>query len=570
MKLPKMFSIQIALVLLSVSFLCIAESAAVDNNRLQASPQSNEEINEQTQKQKTQASEGENADKMAKVNSDDTPKSLDHIQSTFRLVKNKAKKLSEKPFERTGANIPEQYSNMNYDQYMAIHFDPDKSLWHQDKQFELQFFHPGFLYTDPVTIKVVNKDKSVKTLNFSSDQFKYYGPSESLKDIESSGLGYAGFRVHYPLSEQVNKQEMMVFLGASYFRLVGPSQQYGISARGLAIDTAEPNGEEFPFFSEFYVIEPDDNQEHLIIFAVLNSESVSGAYKFTVASDINTSVSVESEIYARKDVNKLGIAPLTSMFLQGSASLRKFDDFRPQVHDSDGLLVHTSDDRWLFRPLVNPRALSVVSFSNVNPKGFGLLQRDINFANYQDAQANYHKRPGLWVKPSQDWGEGRVELVEIPTDSETNDNIVTYWVPKQPLKAGESMAFNYVISTVHHNPSSLQRAYVVRTANAWGAIPGEPNPPEKTHRRMIVDFYSDKLALVDSKVKMEAQVNALGGEISNVNVFKLPDNKTWRLAFEVKTKDDSDVVDLRANLMFRGKAISEYWHYVYKESEVND
>src|SRR5262249_38918196 len=242
-------------------------------------------------------------------------------------------------------------------------------------------------------------------------------------------LGYAGFRVHAPIKTPKYFDEVIVFLGASYFRAVGKDQAFGLSARGLAIDTAAPKGEEFPSFEEFWLVTPAAKAKELEIYALLDSVSLTGAYHLVVQPGEQTAVHVEARLFLRRAVEKIGMAPLTSMFFHGENTRREFDDFRPEAHDSDGLLVHHGNDEWLWRPLDNPRTVDVRGFHAMSLKGFGLIQRDRDFGSYQDLETRYETRANGWVVPNGDWGSGRVELVEIPAKTDTNDNIVAYWVP---------------------------------------------------------------------------------------------------------------------------------------------
>src|SRR5690606_23556797 len=279
------------------------------------------------------------------------------------------------------------------------------------------------------------------------DFFIYHGDPVQVPADAISRLGYAGLRVHYPLNKPQYKDEFLVFQGASYFRLVGPGQAYGLSARGLAINTAEASGEEFPAFREFWLIKPAADASRMWFIALLDSPSLTGAYSFELAPGAPTSVRVEARLFPRADITKLGIAPLTSMFFYGENRTRFIDDFRPEVHDSDGLLMQTGAGEWIWRPLANPPELRVTSLQDRNPLGFGLLQRHRNFVTYHDTEAKYVRRASICIEPDGQWGAGRLELVVIPTDSDTNDNIVAYWVPSAPVKAGSDWRFRYKLTT---------------------------------------------------------------------------------------------------------------------------
>ncbi|KDC49524.1 glucan biosynthesis protein G [Pseudoalteromonas fuliginea] len=492
--------------------------------------------------------------------------------SLFDVISARAKKLASEEYIAPKNIELDALNNIDYQDYRSIRFKQDKSVWKDEGLYELQLFHPGFLYKTPVTINTVNSDSKRTRLPFSTDFYQYDGTAAPLKEeitksIANTQLGHAGFRLHYPLNTNEYKDEVMVFQGASYFRVVGPKQVYGLSARGLAIDTAEASGEEFPMFKEFWLVKPKLDQTNIVMFALLDSPSVSGAYRFDVDPTTNTAVKVNMQIFARKDVKKLGIAPLTSMFYHGENSTKFFDDYRPEVHDSDGLLTQSQDNKWVWRPLNNPAQLSVTSFTYENPKGFGLAQRDRDFNNYFDTEAHYHDRPSLWIEPEGEWGNGRVELVEIPTDTETNDNIVSYWVPEKPFKAGDSLKLSYKMTTFNAHLNQHEKARVVRTRIGSAALPGEDNPPPKSHRQFTVDFSGPELNQLSKKLDLKADIQLTTGEVSDVTIQKLPDTYGWRVAFKIAPQDGKPV-DMRLSLKLREKEISEVWSYVWYPNDI--
>src|SRR6266480_8079722 len=349
----------------------------------------------------------------------------------FEQVATRAKDLAKEPFDDSH-NVPKWLLEMSYDQWRDIRFKPDRSLWIDAKQkFTVQFFHPGLFYDRLIAINVV-EGRGVHPLAFSPNQFDY-GKNDFASRVPQ-GLGYAGFRVHYPIKARDYFDEVIVFLGASYFRAVGKEEGFGLSARGLGIDTAESWGEEFPYFKEFWLVSPAPRADRLTLYALLDSPSLTGAYRFVLRPGEQTAVEVECRLFLRKEVRKLGIAPLTSMFFHGENTNRAFDDFRPEVHDSDGLLLSFAGGEWLWRPLDNRRTLNVSHLRMEKPRGFGLLQRDRDFDHYQDLETQPERRVSAWVEPSGGWGAGSVELVEIPTPSDTNDNVVAYWVPEKMPK----------------------------------------------------------------------------------------------------------------------------------------
>jgi len=474
-----------------------------------------------------------------------------------------ARTSATESYEQDDHGLNSKLKEIDYTTYRSIRFKPEQSLWHGENDYELQFFHPGFLYEYPVTIHTIGESNKPERLAFNSDMFNYDGSASGLAGLTDEKSGFAGFRVHYPIKNEEYKDEFAVFLGASYFRLVGKNQVYGISARGLAIDTALAKGEEFPHFTEFWIIEPSKGKP-ITIYARLESPSVAGAYKFVIQPDVDTSVKVESWLFARDDVNKLGIAPFTSMFLYGENTEKRHDDYRPEVHDSDGVLMVTHADEEIWRPLTNPARLQVTSLSDANPKGFGMLQRDGKWDNYLDAEANYHLRPGLWVTPEAGFEKGRLEVVEIPTKSEIHDNIVAFWTPEKPFKAGESLYFAYELKTVEQNPFVSELASVVRTRQGKAVLPGDEFKDDalSTTRQFSVDFSAPSDTAFDNK-SMKLVVQGTNGTISQQRLYPVADGQEWRATFFVKPKE-KQTVDMRAYIEKDGKRVSEVWNYVYQ------
>ena len=474
-----------------------------------------------------------------------------------------ARTSATESYEQDDHGLNSKLKEVDYTTYRSIRFKPEQSLWHGENDYELQFFHPGFLYEYPVTIHTIGESNKPERLAFNSDMFNYDGSASGLAGLTDEKSGFAGFRVHYPIKNEEYKDEFAVFLGASYFRLVGKNQVYGISARGLAIDTALAKGEEFPHFTEFWVIEPSEGKP-ITVYARLESPSVAGAYKFVIQPDIDTSVKVESWLFARDDVSKLGIAPFTSMFLYGENTEKRHDDYRPEVHDSDGVLMVTHAGEEIWRPLTNPERLQVTSLSDANPKGFGMLQRDGEWGNYLDAEANYHIRPGLWVTPEAGFEKGRLEVVEIPTKSEIHDNIVAFWTPEKPFNSGESLYFAYELKTVEQNPFVSELASVVRTRQGKAVLPGDEfkNDSLNTTRQFSVDFSAPSAIAFDNE-SMKLVVQGTNGTISQQRLYPVADGQEWRATFFVKPKE-KQTVDMRAYIEKDGKRVSEVWNYVYQ------
>lgn len=474
-------------------------------------------------------------------------------------VAKQAQHLAAQPYQDPSGKVPQWLLDLAYDQYRDIRFRPEKALWRDRKlPFSIQFFHPGSYYDRAVRINEVTPS-GVVPVSFSPDQFDY-GKNEFGSRVPQN-LGYAGFRVHYPIKTPTYQDEVVVFLGASYFRAVGRDEGYGLSARGIAIDTALPSGEEFPWFREFWLVRPRASARELTLFALLDSPSATGAFRFVVAPGVQTRTDVEMRLFPRKAIRKLGIAPLTSMFLRGENSIIKGPhDYRPEVHDSDGLLIAANSGEWLWRPLENPSELNVASFELTSPRGFGLLQRDRNFDHYQDIEARPDLRPSAWIEPKGEWGAGRVELVEIPTRDDTNDNIVSYWVPEaaaspeSPISATYSVFWYGVDST--------------RPPGGWTEATRRDTGGQAGARRLLVDFEGDALGKLAADAVVEGVVTVVDteaepkpAEVLEQQVIYNPVTHGRRLVFQVKPPDDGPV-ELRAFLRHGDDVITETWSYL--------
>ena len=474
-----------------------------------------------------------------------------------------AKRSAQQDYRPADAIKNETLNQLSYQQYKAIRFKPSESIFNGLYPYEVQLFHSGFLYKQPVNINVIDYKNRVNSLPFSTQYFNYGALASEVPSAIQNGGGFAGLRVHYPLNNSKYKDELVSFLGATYFRLVGSQQKYGISARGLAIDTGMPEGEEFPYFTDFWLLEPA-NGKTLTIYAKMDSPSITGVYKFTIQANSQAEIEVSAWLFAREDIDKLGLAPFTSMFLYGENSMNKPDDYRPEVHDSDGLMLLTSTNEQLFRPLNNPNRLRITSLADTSPKGFGMLQRDIQYQHYLDSEADYHLRPGVWVSPQAGFSKGRLELVEIPTTSETNDNIVAYWVNDNPVRLGDSLFVSYQLKTVSADPHEYKQASVLRTLQGANRLPGEKSDDESLTRRFIVDFtMPDGIAL--KAESLSANISASNGTIDDMRVFTSNFNNEIRASFLFTPKDGKSVNDMRVIITHNDKPISEVWTYVYEK-----
>jgi glucans biosynthesis protein len=472
----------------------------------------------------------------------------------FADVRRRAEMLANQPFQTAGSNLPDFFKNLDYDQYRDIRFRADHSLWRAEGlPFEVQFAPLGFLFKQPVIINVVADGES-QPVEYANDLFDY-GKNQTPDHIPKD-LGFAGFKVMYPLHTDSHYDEVAVFLGASYFRAVGQNQSYGISVRGLAIDTGLTKPEEFPYFREFWLEKPGKDATELTVHALMDSQSVTGAYRFVIKPGLNTQIEVRASLFVREKVQKFGVAPLTSMFFHGALNERFFDDFRPQVHDSDGLLMANGKGEWIWRPLNNPVRLRISAFQDHNPRGFGLLQRDRNFENYQDLEAHYHSRPSIWVEPQGDWGRGSVQLIEIPSTAERYDNIAAFWTPEKPVEAGQQLEYNYRLSFFLDLPNLSSGGRTLSSRVGAGGA-GDLN---SERRRFVVDFGGENLAKLADEPPVEAVVSASTGQIQNVVVHKNPQTNGWRLSFELLPQGDASS-ELRGFLKLGNDVLTETWSY---------
>jgi glucans biosynthesis protein len=454
--------------------------------------------------------------------------------------------------------LPPSLANLSFEQYRDISFRPESALWHGEAMFEVQFFHRGYRNRQRVNIFEVGPE-AVAPVPYSPQLF-IFGHSVKAPRAGEARLGFAGFRVHYPLQTPNYKDEVIAFLGASYFRVLGRNERYGASARGLAIDTADPAGEEFPTFTDFWLVRPRAGDRSLTVYALLDSRSVTGAYRFEIRPGGVTQVEVHCELYPRRAIAKLGVAPLTSMFLYSEDGTgKRFDDFRPQVHDSDGLMSETGQGHWIWRPLGNPRELRVNRFMDDDPRGFGLIQRERSFSRYQDASAQYQLRPSYWIQPIGSWGRGGVELVEIPSDEEIHDNIVAYWVPAAPVQAHKALGFAYLLSAYLTAPDwpPAGRAVSTRTGNPASDNAGH-FPADA--RRIVVQFAGGDLEGLAAAQPVKAEVRANNAAVGAPTVRRLGETGAWQVELLVTPKARKPV-DLQCFLTLYGEVLTETWVY---------
>ncbi len=464
-----------------------------------------------------------------------------------------ARALAKKPYEAPDSSMPKVLNDLSYDQYRDIRFKPEASVW-ADKglPYQMQLFHRGFYFKDPVEIAIVENGTATH-LAYDPAMFSY-GPLVP-QPIPTEDIGFSGFRLHAPINRPEYFDEVVVFQGASYFRSLGKGQIYGLSARGLALKTADPEGEEFPIFRAFWVETPVAGTDTCVIYALLDSPSVSGAYRFSVRPGYPTLIDVEAQLFPRVDLTKVGLAPGTSMFFFSANGRADVDDFRPEVHDSDGLLMVTGHGGRLWRPLANPKELQISAFQDRSPRGFGLVQRDRAFANYQDLEAGYERRPSLWIEPVGDWGAGAVTLVEIPTSSEVHDNIVAYWAPQDKIPANSEFSFAYRMGWGGDPSLAAGSAYVSATRSGRAN-----NGGSSAARLFVIDYLFfdgvDKARLGTAKPTVQSSK----GTIGNVVVIENGETGGLRLSFELDPQSES-LIEINAVLAFDNGPTAETWVY---------
>ncbi|WP_342643065.1 glucan biosynthesis protein [Rhodoligotrophos ferricapiens] len=478
----------------------------------------------------------------------------DAVPFSFEGLKERARAMAAAPWQDPKSKFGEILQKIDYDAFQKIVFRRDASLFADRTDAPpIQLFHLGRYFQEPCSIAVVENGMA-REVHYRNAYFDM--PADHVARQLPEDIGFAGFRVMAPSQ----KTDWLAFLGAAYFRSSGALDQYGLSARGIAIDTALPTPEEFPRFTGFW-LESGGSDDHVIIYALMDGPSIAGAYRMDCLKQTGVVMDIDACLYPRKPIKRMGVAPLTSMFWYGENDRRQAIEWRPEIHDSDGLAIWTGTGERIWRPLNNPRRVMTNSFIDSDPKGFGLLQRDRNFDHYQDDGVFYDKRPSVWVEPKGSWGEGEVQLVEIPTDDEIHDNIVAYWVPKRPAEPGTSFEFSYRLHWEADEPFPTNLGRVVDTFSGIGGIPGQPRPPGVT--KFVVDFMGGDLRK-HQRGEVEPVVTLSRGELGLVDAYPLANNPDrFRTFFNVKATGP-DPVDLRLYLKGKdGGALTETWLYQF-------
>jgi glucans biosynthesis protein len=492
------------------------------------------------------------------------------VEVNLDYVAQRALERARSPFHSPRADLPRvlRQDNLDYDKYREIRFRRDRALWAAENlPFRVEFFHPGYIYQEPVRLHEFTSTHT-QAIRFVQDFFDY-GNLHIANEIPIN-TGYAGFRVLYPLNKPDQLDELGAFIGASYFRLLGKNLHYGESARGLAIDSGEGDRpEEFPIFTDWWLGKPQKGDSQLHLFAILDSVSCTGAYEFFIRPGEVTTASIRAVLYfreadtvaaadrQRKPIKTIGLAPLTSMFWFGKDTERKFDDYRPEVHDSDGLLVHMGNGEAFWRPLDNPPATRHQVFSAPSIKGFGLIQRERNFSAYQDLFNLYNQVPSVWVEPEGDWHEGDLHLLELSTSYEGLDNIVAFWDPKKKPAPLEPFHFGY---TLYWEGGD---ADFKRSENRVVSTRIGPDAQFQGARQFVIDFAGPKFDAIPEDQPPTAIANCSGGaHIADTLVVHNPFTSTWRVIVKmVPPADTNAAVDLRCSLQQSNSVVGETWVY---------
>ncbi|WP_096664526.1 glucan biosynthesis protein G [Polaromonas sp. AET17H-212] len=475
-----------------------------------------------------------------------------------------AQKRAQTPYQQPRPAVPAELAALDYDGLRDIRFKDDKALWRADQlPYEAKFFHVG-RQTEAVHIHELSAQGN-KLLRYSADDFSY--GKNQLNPARWGDIGHAGFRLHTSLNSPAYKDELIAFLGASYFRALGAGQRYGLSARGLAVDPTGAKQEEFPRFTDFWLEKPASGAKQVTVYALLDSARMTGAYRFDIRPGEETVTEVHARIFMRAGagprVATLGVAPLTSMFFFGENQPRA-GDFRPEVHDSDGLMVATGEGEWLWRPLQNPVSPLVTSFSMKSLKGFGLMQRDRAFASYEDTEARYELRPSAWVTPLGDWGAGRVELLQFATPDETHDNVAAYWVPEKMPAPGESLNLAWQIGWQGKNQQRPPNGWVTqsRRGTGYSKLSAEALGQQT---QFVIDFAGPALDALPESARVEAITTAgSNARVVESIAYRNPATGTWRMNLRVQrlappANQSAQPIELRAFLQHDNHTLTETW-----------
>lgn len=469
--------------------------------------------------------------------------------SSFEQLQAAASSLAKREYTPQ-PELPADLKNINYDLFRQIGFIDGKECWRNGQSpFRIGFYHKGYVAVDDVTIRFIENDKSV-LVPFSKKYFHYLN-SASTWNIPDD-VGFAGFRVQGRFPDEKEFSEIFSFVGASYFRARASNTVLGTSARGLAINCGLPEPEEFPVFREYWIVKPKPDDRSLRAFALMDSPSVVGAYDFRMIPKTGgTDIEIHQTLYFRQVPKKVGIAPLSSMWLWGDALPGPKEDHRPEVHDADGLQIRTADGKWFWRSLGQQNYPSLIHLRHQKVQGFGLIQRDIDAKHYDDDEAHYHRRPSVWIEPLSEWGPGAVELLELPAPHEGIDNIAAWWVPDQPVSVGVPLDLSYRVSFFLGDQPDHKIAK---------AVAHRVSRPDKETILVEIDFSGPDLALIKDSAPPVPQVVSVRGEVPKIHCKK-SSNDQWTAILEVKPTGEGPV-ELAVLLKSGEQELTEKWAYL--------
>ena len=467
-------------------------------------------------------------------------------------------RLAKQPYKPAAKPLAPFFDQLKYDGHRQIRFKENAAHYGElGNSFRVEFFHPG--WTAKKTVGMFDLADGASTpIKYDSKLFDW----GQLKVPENTQYpdGFAGFRVLAPDSFLNRRFEYLVFMGASYFRAVTTELGYGLSARGLSINTIGGEPEEFPDFTHFWFQKPQPGERFFKCLALLDGPSVVGAYSFESMPGKTTEMFIKGTVFLRKPVKSLGISPFSSMFWFGENSSPKPYDFRPEVHDSDGLQIELGDGTHLWRPLDNtPGQLRLSLFQADKIKGFGLSERDREFKNFEDLEAVYHRRPAVWVEPIIGFDKGNVTLVEIPTGEETWDNIVAFYQPTEMPTAEKPLDFSYRLQWLDQKePGKFAKTLATRRGYVM----------DSKDQLYVVDFtkgeiQGDKPAdwVPDTLVK----ITSGDAKILDQRAMKNPETGGWRAFFKLNIPDKTNLIEMTCELKDKDKVISERWMYQWRK-----
>lgn len=473
----------------------------------------------------------------------------------FQDAELKAKQLASQSYS-PAPQIPEALRQIDQNTFERIAIKPSAALW-QTARFGVDPISAGYIYDQPVDLYEVTPE-AVSPIPF--DKTKFDWPSQAFAQTVPANLGFAGFSVHYPLSGQDARDVMMTFLGGAQFNVVAANQVPGAHARGVAIDTGLPQGEQFPRFTTFWLVRPNPSDLQLTIYALLDGKSLTGAYQFVIRPNgSRVDVQVTAALFPRTGITRLGLAPLSTMYFYGQIGQRPAGQWRPAAYESDGLLMHTGEGDWVYRSLQNPSTLRVSEFAADGIRGFGFMQRQTQFCQFEDAIARFERRPSFWVTTEAGFGKGKVVLVQIPTGSDLHENQIAFFQPADGVDAAHPISFAYTLSAGNSDIAQEPLAEVRRPLIGTVKL----NSDDKTEKayRVNLDFSGGPLNTLADNDPVIAQIDTAGtANVQEQAVIPLPEAGHWRLSMLLVPTGKSSVT-IDASLALNKKVISETWRY---------